>query len=113
MGQLEVGFDAQGVPVRWQGAALPLDATVAPDPEVEAKIAQYNKKLEAFTSIVIGQNNLNGPDGLHLCRVGECLSGLIATDSMLDYGRAYGVQVALWINGGGLRTAASGRTELW
>ena len=102
MGQLEIGFDAQGVPVRWQGAALPLDATVAPDPEVEAKIAQYNKKLEVFTSVVIGQNNLNAPDGLHQCRVGECLSGLIATDSMLDYGRAYGVQVAL-INGGGLR----------
>lgn len=102
MGQLEVGFDAQGVPVRWQGAALPLDASVAPDPAVEAKIAQYNQKLEVYTSNIIGQNNLNAPDGLHQCRVGECLSGLIATDSMLEYGRAHGAQIAL-INGGGLR----------
>ena len=102
MGQLEVSFDAQGVPVRWQGAALPLDASVPPDPAVEAKIAQYNKKLEVFTSVVIGQNDLSAPDGLHQCRVAECLSGLVTTDSMLEYGRAYGTQIAL-INGGGLR----------
>ena len=102
LGQLDVTFDAQGVPVRWQGEALPLDASIPPDPAVEAKIAQYAQKLEAFTSVTVGQNNLNAPDGLHQCRIGECLSGLIATDSMLDYGRAYGAQAA-FINGGGLR----------
>lgn len=102
MGQLEISFDAQGVPVRWQGAALLLDASVPPDPAVEAKIAQYSKKLEVYTSNVIGQNNLSAHDGLHQCRVAECLSGLITTDSMLEYGRAYGAQIAL-INGGGLR----------
>ena len=102
LGQLEVTFDAQGIPVRWQGAALPLDASIAPDPAVEAKIAQYAQKLQVFTSVTVGQNNLNAPDGLHQCRVGECLSGLIATESMLEYGRPYGAQIAI-VNGGGLR----------
>ena len=102
LGQLSVTFDAQGVPLRWQGAALPLDASIAPDPAVEAKIAQYAQKLEAFTSVIVGQNDLNAPDGLLQCRTGECLSGLITTDAMLDYGRAYGAQIAI-MNGGGLR----------
>ena len=102
LGQLSVTFDTQGVPLCWQGAALPLDASIAPDPAVEAKIAQYAQKLEAFTSVTVGQNDLSAPDGLLQCRTGECLSGLITTDAMLDYGRAYGAQIAI-MNGGGLR----------
>jgi len=102
LGQLDVTFDAQGVPLRWKGAAMPLDASVPPDPTVEAKIAQYAAKLQKFTSVPVGENNIDAPDGLHQCRTGECLAGLITTDSMLDYGRAYGAQIAI-INGGGLR----------
>ena len=102
MGQLDVTFDAQGVPVLWHGAAQPLDASFPPDPAMEEKIAHYAQKLDVFTSVLIGENNLDYKDGLHQCRVGECLAGLVVTDSMLDYGRTYGAQIAV-INGGGLR----------
>lgn len=102
LGELDVTFDAEGVPLRWNGAARPLDASVPPDPAMEAKIAKYTRRLEAFTSVPVGVNGLEFRDGLHACRRGECLAGMVVTDSMLDYGRAHGAQIAL-INSGGLR----------
>lgn len=59
LGQLDVTFDAQRSNAL-AGTALPhAGYPFPPDPAVEAKIAQYAQKLEAFTSVTVGQNNLN------------------------------------------------------
>lgn len=102
LGELRVGFDAQGVPTHWEGAAKRLEPGIIPAPDVDARVADYAKPLEEFRAQTLGRNDLIFPDGMDACRKGECLGGLVVTDAMLDYGRPYGATLAL-TNGGGLR----------
>lgn len=102
LGELRVGFDAQGVPTHWEGAAKRLEPGIIPAPDVDARVADYAKPLEEFRAQTLGRNDLIFPDGMDVCRKGECLGGLVVTDAMLDYGRPYGATLAL-TNGGGLR----------
>ena len=102
LGELRVGFDAQGVPTHWEGAAKRLEPGIMPAPDVDARVADYAKPLEEFRAQTLGRNDLIFPDGMDACRKGECLGGLVVTDAMLDYGRPYGATLAL-TNGGGLR----------
>lgn len=102
LGELRVGFDVQGVPTHWEGAAKRLEPGIIPAPDVDARVADYAKPLEEFRAQTLGRNDLIFPDGMDACRKGECLGGLVVTDAMLDYGRPYGATLAL-TNGGGLR----------
>lgn len=102
LGKLRVAFDAAGVPARWNGATIRLEPGITPDPAVEAKIADYEKPLETFRSQILGRNDLVFADGMEACRKGDCLSGMIVVDAMLDYGRDHGATLAL-TNGGGMR----------
>ena len=102
LGKLRAAFDAAGVPARWNGATIRLEPGITPDPAVEAKIADYEKPLETFRSQILGRNDLVFADGMEACRKGDCLSGMIVVDAMLDYGRDHGATLAL-TNGGGMR----------
>lgn len=102
LGELEVTFDASGVPRQWQGAARRLDASVTPDAAVEAKVAAHARELERFRAVPLGRNDLEYADGMEACRRGECLGGLVVADAMLEAGRPYGAEIAI-LNGGSLR----------
>lgn len=102
LGKLQVSFDGQGVLQSWQGEALLLDQSVSPDPKVEKLVKHYAAQLEKFRTAKVGSHDLDFADGMEACRSGDCLSGMVATDAMLEYARPYGAVAAL-CNGGSLR----------
>lgn len=102
LGGLRVAFDAGGVPLRWSGEARRLETAITPEADVETLVARSAVALETFRTQTLGRNDLLFADGMEACRKGDCLSGLIVADAMLDYGRGYGAAIAL-TNGGSLR----------
>lgn len=102
LGELKVAFDGRGVPARWQGEAKKLDVSIAPHKAVEEKIATHAKELEKFRAVKVGQNPLEFVDGMEVCRKGDCLSGMVVTDAILEATRPHGAEFVLF-NGGGLR----------
>lgn len=104
LGELTVDFDAKGVPSDWRGAAVELTSDLPVDPDVRALIDRYAVTLEELRAEPLGRNDLALPDGMEMCREGDCLSGMVTTDAMLEYGRPFGAVAAL-CNGGALRAA--------
>ena len=104
LGELNVTFDANGVPVSWNGAPVEMKNDAPVDPQVSAVIDRYAKSLDDFRKTVIGQNPVEMADGMDLCRDGECLSGMLTSDAMLDAARSLGASIAL-TNGGSIRAA--------
>ncbi len=104
LGELEVQFDRDGVPVGWRGQPRLLDPACPRDAKVSAIVASYAQKGEAYRKAVIGVNEIDMPDGMAACRAGECLSASIAVDAFLDWGSRYGAEMAL-ITGGALRNS--------
>ena len=102
LGELKVAFDGRGVPVRWEGGAKRLEASIPPNKAVEDKIARHAKELEKFRVVKIGENPLQFADGMDACRKGDCLSGMVVTDAILEATKPYGAEFVLF-NGGGLR----------
>lgn len=104
LGELNVTFDANGIPASWKGAPLELKNDAPADPEVSAVIDRYAASLEAFRSTVLGENRADMADGIDLCREVECLGGLLTADALLDAARPLGAVMAM-TNGGGIRAA--------
>lgn len=102
LGELNIVFDKQGVPLAWEGAAKELTPDNPVDPEVSALVKKYEASLQEYTARKIGSHSLDLPDGMEACRQGECLGGMVETDAMLEYGRQYGATIAM-ANGGGVR----------
>ncbi|MBQ9451963.1 MAG: bifunctional metallophosphatase/5'-nucleotidase [Desulfovibrio sp.] len=105
LGELSCNFDKDGVLISWSGAARELQPSDPRDKAISTKVAEYAKTLDMFRSRKIGSHNIDlGPDGMDACRENECLTAMIMTDAMLDFGRKYGACMALH-NGGGVRAA--------
>ena len=104
LGELTVNFDENGVPATWQGSAVKLAADMPVDPAVQKLITRYAATLEDLRAEVVGSHSLSLPDGMDMCRKGDCLAGMVTTDAMLDYARPFGAEIAL-CNGGALRAA--------
>ncbi len=104
LGDIRVGFNAQGQVTNWQGAPIPVDASIAPDPAFEAKVQEYRGPIEQLRATVIGQAavRLNG-DRADVRSKETNLGNLIA-DAMLAKTRPDGSQVAI-MNGGGIRAS--------
>jgi 5'-nucleotidase len=95
LGQLNVVFDANGVLTDWSGDNIYLDESIAPDPEVEALVAEI---VAAQAGVVLGETDvyLVGGDP---CREGECLLGNLITDAIRNDSF---VDIAVY-NSGGIR----------
>ena len=104
LGDLTVTFDADGVPAFWHGSAVELTPDMPVDPAVQKLIDHYAATLTSLRSEVVGRQNLSVPDGMEICRSGDCLGGMVTTDAMLAGARPFGASVAL-CNGGALRAA--------
>ena len=104
LGELNVIFDAQGVPLRWNGGARELAAPETRDAETSALVQKYAASLDEFRNHKVGSHHLSLPDGIDACREDDCLGGSLIADAMLEYARPFGGHVAL-CNGGSVRAA--------
>ncbi len=104
LGELNVTFDKQGIPLSWSGSSRELAASDPRDAEISALVKKYAATLDSYRKIQVGSHNLSLPDGMDACREDDCLGGSLIADAMLEYARPFGGQVAL-CNGGSVRAA--------
>ncbi len=103
LGELACSFDENGILTDWHGQARELQPGDLRDSEMSALVARYAKSIKPLREREIGRHSLDlGPDGLEACRNGQCVTGLLMADAMLEFGRKYGASLA-FINGGGIR----------
>jgi 5'-nucleotidase / UDP-sugar diphosphatase len=105
VGRLDVTFDAQGVPAKWNGKPVLLDASVPPDPKVAAAIADLEAPLLVLRKQVVGKTTVALDGTVASCRFGECTMGDLVADAMLWKMAPEGVQIAL-VDGGSVRAGA-------
>ena len=100
LGRLDVEFDAAGVLTDWDGDAILLSRYITPDPELSDLIAELAAPIAELTSQRIGETSvaLTGTSP-RLCRIEECLLGVVITDAMLEN---TGADIVIQ-NGGGIR----------
>ncbi|MBQ3893259.1 MAG: bifunctional metallophosphatase/5'-nucleotidase [Mailhella sp.] len=104
LGELNVVFDKDGVPVSWGGSAVQLDSEKPIDQQIAALTPAYRSKLDDFRSTLIGEQFNEFPDGMDACRENECLGGLVTADAMLDFAGRLGASAAI-CNGGAIRAS--------
>ena len=105
MGRLNVTFDADGVPVKWDGGLIKVkDENVPEDPEVAAEVAKRAEPIEKLKSEIIGETQVDLVGERSVCRFEECNMGNLITDAILWKMKDQGIQIALQ-NGGGIRAS--------
>ncbi len=105
MGRLNVTFDANGVPSKWDGGLIKVkDENVPEDPDVAAGVAKRAEPIEKLKSEIIGETLVDLVGERSVCRFEECNMGNLITDAILWKMRDQGIQIALQ-NGGGIRAS--------
>lgn len=104
IGDLSVTFDALGVPVRWRGGPRELLPEAPRREDISALTAEHAARLERYRERKVGRHTVEMPDGLEVCRAGECFGGLLLADALLDVARPQGADMAL-VNAGSIRAA--------
>ena len=104
LGHLELTFADDGTLIHAGGDTILLDASVIPDPAIEARVAELAGPIEELKAKVIGETTEAIDGSRETCRQGECQMGNLVTDAMLDRVKDQGVTIAI-TNGGGLRTS--------
>lgn len=102
IGRLLIRFNLEGEPIHWQGALYKNDQAF--DIKTSEIIQNEVRNLARYNNEVIGENQMQGKDGMYACRKGNCLVATLTTEAMLDFAKDYGAQIAL-INGGAIRAA--------
>jgi 5'-nucleotidase len=104
LGDLAVGFDAQGVVTNWQGQPIPVDESIEPDAAFEAKVKEYAAPLEQLRATATGQSAVALDGSRPNVRSKETNLGNLITDAMLEKTRPDGAQIVI-TNGGGIRSS--------
>lgn len=104
LGALKITWDDDGNVVSATGNAKLLDASVTPDEDVVARLAELSKPIEELKNKVIGTATDMIDGERDSCRAVECAMGDLLTDAMLDRASEQGVTIAIQ-NGGGLRAS--------
>ncbi|SOB93814.1 bifunctional metallophosphatase/5'-nucleotidase [Rhodobacter maris] len=104
LGHLVLTFDDDGSLKSATGAPILLDASVAPDPAIAARVAELAKPIAAVREKVVAESagEING--AREVCRQQECAMGDLVADAMLDRVMEQGITIAI-ANGGGLRAS--------
>ena len=104
VGELHVTFDGEGNLIDATGDTVLLDASIAPDEAVAARVAELGGPLEEIRAQVVATASaaIDGDRGS--CRSGECQMGNLVAEAMLDRVADQGIQIAIQ-NGGGLRAS--------
>jgi len=104
LGELDVTFDDDGNLTRAVGEPLLLDASVAEDEAVKARIAELGRPLDEIRNRVVAVAGEAIEGDRSVCRIQECEMGNLVADAMLDRVKHLGVTIAI-ANSGGLRAS--------
>lgn len=104
VGHLELTFDDAGRLIYAGGDTILLDASVAPDPALEARIKELAGPIEELKTRVVAEAAAPIDGARETCRAGECAMGNLVAEAMLDRVADQGVTIAI-TNGGGLRAS--------
>ncbi|WP_432450660.1 bifunctional metallophosphatase/5'-nucleotidase [Aliiroseovarius marinus] len=104
VGHLVLTFDDAGNVTAATGDTILLDASVAEDPAIVARVAELAGPIEEMKTRVVASTAeaIDGERGS--CRAMECAMGNIITDAMLDRVKDQGIEIAIQ-NGGGIRAS--------
>lgn len=105
LGDLEVGFDANGDVKRViAGRTKEVRASIEPDQNFEKRIAVLRQPLDALRGQVVGQATADLNGARSDVRAKETNLGNLIADSQIAKTKSFGVQLAI-VNGGGVRTS--------
>ncbi|MEM8853250.1 MAG: bifunctional metallophosphatase/5'-nucleotidase [Pseudomonadota bacterium] len=104
LGRLEVTFDEDGNVTEATGEPILLDASVAEDEAVKARVTELAIPLEEIRQQVVGATTAQVDGSRENCRARECAMGNLVADAMLERVAGQGVSIAIQ-NGGGLRAS--------
>ena len=104
LGELNVVFDDEGNIKSATGEPIIMDAAVAEDEAVKARIAEAAAPLEEIRNRVVAYTDEAISGERVSCRTSECELGNLIADAMLARVADQGIQVALQ-NGGGIRAS--------
>lgn len=104
LGHLAVTFDDDGNVVSAEGNPMLLDASVTPDEEITARIAEMGAPIEEMKTRIVAESTDAIEGSRDACRAGECQMGNLVADAMLARVADQGIQIAVQ-NGGGLRAS--------
>ena len=104
LGHVELTFDDAGNLVFAGGDTIVLDASVTPDPDIAARVAELAGPIEELKAKVVAETTAVVDGDRANCRAVECTMGNLVADAMLDRVKDQGVTIAI-ANGGGLRAS--------
>ena len=104
VGHLKVDFDDEGNVKSATGDTIVLDASVAEDEAIVARVAELAGPIDEMKNRVVASADAAIEGDRSFCRTQECQMGNLVADAMLDRVRDQGVAIAIQ-NGGGLRAS--------
>ena len=104
VGHVELTFDDAGNLIHAGGDTILLDASVMPDPAIEARVAELAGPIEELKSRVVANTPVNLDGSRENCRAVECALGNLIAEAMLERVKDQGVTIAIQ-NGGGIRAS--------
>ncbi|APX10813.1 bifunctional metallophosphatase/5'-nucleotidase [Tateyamaria omphalii] len=104
LGHLTVTFDDDGNVTAASGDPMLLDASVEPDADFLARIAEMGAPIEEMKTRVVAEAAEAIEGDRSVCRAMECPMGSLIADAMLDRVADQGIEIAIQ-NGGGIRAS--------
>jgi 5'-nucleotidase len=104
LGEVTLTFDDDGNLVSAEGEPILLDASVTPDPNIAARVAEMGAPIEEMKKRVVASSAASIEGNRDVCRVQECEMGNLVADAMLARVADQGAQIAI-ANSGGLRAS--------
>ncbi len=107
LGELKLTFSDEGVVTAATGDVKLIDASVAKDEAVVARVQELAGPIEELKNKIVAETAAPVDGSRETCRAGECEMGNLVTDAMVARTADQGVQFAI-TNGGGLRASIDG-----
>ena len=104
LGEVELTFDDDGNVTEVAGQPILLDASVAEDEAVVARLAELAVPLDEVRQEVVAEATAPIEGDQSFCRAMECEMGNLIADAILDRTRDQGIQI-VFQNGGGIRAS--------
>lgn len=104
VGELTIDFDDKGRVLYAEGDTAVMDASVKPNAEMAARVAELAAPIEDLKKTPVGSTTADIDGDRSNCRAHECTMGVLVAEAMLDRVKDQGVTIAIQ-NGGGVRAS--------